>query len=177
MLQGPMRGARRRVPRRSGLFAHQVAIEDLVSDGADGFHDHRANCDVGHKAAVHDIDVNPVAASLVDGLDLRAEARPTRAGRHASKSAAEFCDTAGRELWPRSAAGTCAGRPSSAGQCASPGARGCAAYPLMPVLPVTRPSQRPRPSPDLPLPHPRQLMPPPPPRPQRPLRTATLTPG
>jgi hypothetical protein len=49
---------------------HQVDVEDLVGDGAQRLHDQWANRDVGHEAAVHHVDVDPVAASLVNGADL-----------------------------------------------------------------------------------------------------------
>lgn len=49
-------------------------VERLVGDGPEGVHDERADGDVGHEAAVHDVDVHPVAAGLVNGLDLRAGA-------------------------------------------------------------------------------------------------------
>lgn len=48
-----------------------MAIQHFVSVATDCLHDHGANGDVGHKTAVHDIDVDPVASSSVDGTDLQ----------------------------------------------------------------------------------------------------------
>jgi hypothetical protein len=52
-----------------GFDDHEVDINHLLGRCADCFHDRRANRDVGHETAVHDIDVNPVGACLVDRLD------------------------------------------------------------------------------------------------------------
>ena len=52
------------------LHNHQVAVKDLVGGRADSLHNHRANGDVGDESAVHHIDVDPIASSGVNGLDL-----------------------------------------------------------------------------------------------------------
>ena len=49
-----------------GLNNHQVHIQRLAGHRPQGLHDHRSNGDVGHKAAIHHIDVNPVSAGLVN---------------------------------------------------------------------------------------------------------------
>lgn len=51
-------------------WTHQMAVQHLVGDGAQGLDHQGANGDVGHEAAVHDINVHPVAAGRVDGPDL-----------------------------------------------------------------------------------------------------------
>mmetsp|Transcript_40915 Transcript_40915/g.102884 ORF Transcript_40915/g.102884 Transcript_40915/m.102884 type:complete len:203 (+) Transcript_40915:654-1262(+) len=55
------------------LDDHQVNVKNLVGHGTDGVHNQWADGDVGHKTAIHDIDVHPVAPGLIDGLDLVAE--------------------------------------------------------------------------------------------------------
>lgn len=57
------------------LHNHQVAVEGLVGDWAEGVNHQGADGDVGHEAAVHDVDVDPVAAGLVNGLHLEAQGR------------------------------------------------------------------------------------------------------
>ena len=52
---------------------HQVDVERLLRVRADGAHDRRADGDVGHEVAVHDVDVDPVGAGGIDGADLLAE--------------------------------------------------------------------------------------------------------
>ena len=54
-----------------GLHDHEVAVQHLVGDGAEGLDNEGADGDVGHEAAIHNIDVHPLGTSLVDGLDLR----------------------------------------------------------------------------------------------------------
>lgn len=46
-------------------------VEGLLRDRPQRIDDQGANGDVGHKAAVHDINVHPVAARLINGLDLQ----------------------------------------------------------------------------------------------------------
>jgi len=53
-----------------GLHNHQMAIKGLVRDGAEGIDYQRANSNIGNEAAIHDINVDPVAASLVDSSHL-----------------------------------------------------------------------------------------------------------
>mmetsp|Transcript_67334 Transcript_67334/g.147544 ORF Transcript_67334/g.147544 Transcript_67334/m.147544 type:complete len:243 (-) Transcript_67334:81-809(-) len=55
------------------LHNHQVAIQDLVRHRANGINDQGADGDVGHKAAIHHVDVHPIAASLINSLDLLAQ--------------------------------------------------------------------------------------------------------
>ncbi len=52
------------------LCTYQMAVQNLVSDWAQGLDNQWANGDVWHKAAVHHIDVNPVGASNIHSLDL-----------------------------------------------------------------------------------------------------------
>lgn len=55
----------------SSLYAaHQVAVQNLVGYWTDGIYHQGTNCDVWHEAAVHDINVDPVASSLVNSPDL-----------------------------------------------------------------------------------------------------------
>mmetsp|Transcript_2000 Transcript_2000/g.9027 ORF Transcript_2000/g.9027 Transcript_2000/m.9027 type:complete len:298 (-) Transcript_2000:14-907(-) len=56
-----------------GLDDHEVAVEHLVGDGAERVDDEGADGDVGDEAAVHDVDVDPLGAGLIDSLDLGAE--------------------------------------------------------------------------------------------------------
>ena len=54
-----------------GLDNHQVTIQGLVSHGTQGIYHEWPDGDVGDKPAVHDVDVDPIAAGLIDGLDLQ----------------------------------------------------------------------------------------------------------
>ena len=53
-----------------GLDDHGVGVENLVGDGAERVDDEGADGDVGDEAAVHDVDVDPLSAGLIDSLDL-----------------------------------------------------------------------------------------------------------
>ena len=53
-----------------GLHDHEVAVQHLVGDGAEGLDHEGTDGDVGHEAAVHHVDVDPLGAGLVGGLDL-----------------------------------------------------------------------------------------------------------
>lgn len=53
-----------------GFDNHEVNIEGFASDWAESVDDERADGDVGHESTVHDVDVNPVAAGLIDGANL-----------------------------------------------------------------------------------------------------------
>ncbi len=48
---------------------HEMDVDCLCRCGANRFDNQRANRDVGHETAVHDVDVNPVGAGPVDRLD------------------------------------------------------------------------------------------------------------
>ena len=48
-----------------GILDHQVAIERQVGDLAQAFHHRRPDGDVGHKMAVHDVDVDDRAAAAL----------------------------------------------------------------------------------------------------------------
>ena len=52
------------------LDNHEMNIQGLVGDGAESIDNERANGDVRDKATVHDINVDPISASFIDGLDL-----------------------------------------------------------------------------------------------------------
>ena len=69
------------------LHNHQVAVQGLVGDVAQGVHNQGADGDVGHKAAVHDVHVDPVGAGLVHGGHLGGGKEEEGVGR-ASNSAA-----------------------------------------------------------------------------------------
>merc|ERR1719163_1990927 len=56
-----------------GLDDHEVGVENLVGDGAERVDDEGTDGDVGDEATVHDIDVDPLRAGLIDSLDLFAE--------------------------------------------------------------------------------------------------------
>jgi hypothetical protein len=47
-----------------------MAVKDFVSDWAQSLNDQWADGDVWHKAAIHDINVDPVSASSIDSTDL-----------------------------------------------------------------------------------------------------------
>src|SRR5215212_2137923 len=47
---------------RVGRRDHQVDVERLLGDAADGADHHRADGEIRHEVAVHDIDVDPVGA-------------------------------------------------------------------------------------------------------------------
>mmetsp|Transcript_156 Transcript_156/g.559 ORF Transcript_156/g.559 Transcript_156/m.559 type:complete len:269 (+) Transcript_156:160-966(+) len=61
------------------LDNHQMHVQDLVGHGAEGIHNQGANGDVGHEAAIHHVDVHPVAASIVNGSHLLT--KPSEVGR------------------------------------------------------------------------------------------------
>ncbi len=48
---------------------HQMHVEALLADRADRLHHARADRDVGHEMAVHDIDMDPVGAGGLDATD------------------------------------------------------------------------------------------------------------
>ena len=56
-----------------GLDDHQMHIERLRGRSAHRIDDRGAEGDVRHEPAVHDIDVNPIGAGLVDRADFLAE--------------------------------------------------------------------------------------------------------
>ena len=60
-----------RIHRRN----HQMHVERLFRMRLDRFHDRRADGDIGHEMAVHDIDMDEIGARLLDRLDLGAQAR------------------------------------------------------------------------------------------------------
>ena len=55
---------------RLGMLDHQVDIEDALRCLAQALDDRRAQRDVRHVCAVHDIDVDVIRASILDALDL-----------------------------------------------------------------------------------------------------------
>ena len=48
---------------------HEMGVDGLRRRGTDRLHDQRTNRDVGHETAIHDIDVDPIGARLIDRLD------------------------------------------------------------------------------------------------------------
>ena len=52
---------------------HQMHVERLLGVGPDRFDDIRADRNVGHEMAVHDVDMDPVGAGGIDRADLLAE--------------------------------------------------------------------------------------------------------
>ena len=68
------------------LNDHQVHVQGLGRDRAQGLHDQGTDRDVGHEAAIHHIHMDPVGAGLVDGTHVLAKAgeigRKDRRGDH-----------------------------------------------------------------------------------------------
>jgi hypothetical protein len=60
------------------LDDHQMHVERLCRRTANGLQHDRPDGDVGHEAAVHDIDVDPIGARRIDGADLFAQSREIR---------------------------------------------------------------------------------------------------
>ncbi len=56
-----------------GRGNHQVYIEGLFGQRAERLDEPRAERDVGHEVAVHDVDVDAVGAGPVDGADFLAQ--------------------------------------------------------------------------------------------------------
>ena len=56
-----------------GLDDHQVHIERLRGRAAHGIDDRGAERDVRHEPAVHDVDVDPIGAGLIDRANFLAE--------------------------------------------------------------------------------------------------------
>lgn len=57
------------------MGTYQVAVQHFVGDWANGIDHEGTNCDVGHKAAIHHINVDPVTACLINGTDLQPSTR------------------------------------------------------------------------------------------------------
>ncbi len=55
------------------LDNHQMDVDRFRRRPPHGFDDNRADRQVWHEAAVHDIDVNPVGAGRLDGMHLLGE--------------------------------------------------------------------------------------------------------
>jgi hypothetical protein len=53
---------------------HEVDVHDALGGGAYGFYDERANRDVRHESAIHDVDVDPIGACVTDCLDFSLKA-------------------------------------------------------------------------------------------------------
>jgi len=47
------------------LLDHQVHLQREARHPTEGSHNQRANGDIGHKMAIHDVNVNGVGASLL----------------------------------------------------------------------------------------------------------------
>ena len=62
-----------------GLDDHQVHVDRLCRRPPHGLDDDRSDCQVGNKAPVHDIDMDPVGPRRVDGANLLGE--PAEIGR------------------------------------------------------------------------------------------------
>ena len=84
------------------LDDHQMHVERLCCRAADGLQHERTDGDVGHEAAVHHIDVDPVGAGRVDGADLLAQSREIR-GQH------RRCNQNRPSVWPRDGRGGAGG--------------------------------------------------------------------
>ena len=52
-----------------GLDDHQVDVDAFLRGGSNRLDDDGANRDVGHEAAIHYVDVNPIGPRLIDRLD------------------------------------------------------------------------------------------------------------
>ncbi len=57
---------------------HQMNVEDLLAVRTQGLHHRRADGQIGDEMPVHDIDMNIVGTSHVDGSDLFAQAGEIR---------------------------------------------------------------------------------------------------
>ena len=55
------------------LDDHQMHVQRLRGGAAHRVHDGRAEGDVGHEPAVHDVDVDPIGAGLIDSADFVSE--------------------------------------------------------------------------------------------------------
>jgi hypothetical protein len=66
-------GERREIALR--LDDHQMNVERLCRRAADGLQHDGPDGDIGHEAAVHHIDMDPIGAGGVDGADLLAQSR------------------------------------------------------------------------------------------------------
>ncbi len=53
---------------------HEMDVDDAFGRRPNRLHDDRANSDVRHESAVHDIDVNPIGAGLANSLDFSLKA-------------------------------------------------------------------------------------------------------
>ena len=56
------------------LHDHQVNVESLLGDRAQGLHNQGADGDIGHKAPIHHIDMDPVGAGFVHSPHILTEA-------------------------------------------------------------------------------------------------------
>jgi hypothetical protein len=69
---------RTRIGKRLNKFIrfddHEMDVDDALGRGADGLYNERANRDVWHESAVHDVDVDPIGACLADCLDFSLKA-------------------------------------------------------------------------------------------------------
>ena len=84
------------------LDDHQMHIERLSRAAAHRLHDQRPDRDIRHKAAVHDVDINPVGARRVDGAnfvgkisEVRRQDRRRNDNRPLSRPAAGLVPRAG----------------------------------------------------------------------------------
>ena len=57
------------------IVDHQVAVERKVGDLAQGLNHRRAHGEIGHKVAIHDVDVDNRAATALGSLDLNGQLR------------------------------------------------------------------------------------------------------
>jgi hypothetical protein len=67
-----------RVGKRLNIFLrlddHEMNVDDFFRRGTDGLHHERANRDVRHETAVHDVYVDPIGASSINRLDFSLKA-------------------------------------------------------------------------------------------------------
>ena len=62
----------------SGENDHQMHIQRLLDDGADGLKDGEPEGNIGHEDAIHDVNVEPVGLALVDEAHVLLQAKEVR---------------------------------------------------------------------------------------------------
>lgn len=60
------------------IYDHQMHIQRLLDDGADGLKDGEPEGNIGHEDAIHDVNVEPVGLALVDEAHVLLQAKEIR---------------------------------------------------------------------------------------------------
>ena len=74
---------------------HQVHVERLCGRAAHRIHDRRTERDVRYEPAVHDVDMNPIGARLIDGADFLAKP-PQIGGKNGGRDNDRLHDALGK---------------------------------------------------------------------------------